>query len=180
MAEVSLRGVRKSFGPIDVIKGVNLDVAHGEFCVFVGPTGCGKSMLLRLIAGLSDVSGGSLSIDGVDVTRTPPADRGIAMVFQSYALYPHMTVRENISFGLRTARASKAHIAERVAEAARLLQLDPYLDRKPSQLSGGQRQRVAIGPRHRAGRRRSVPVRRAAVQPRRRSCGFRCGPSCRS
>jgi len=145
MAEVSLRGVRKSFGPIEIIKGVNLDVAHGEFCVFVGPSGCGKSTLLRMIAGLEDISGGSVSIDNVDVTRTPPANRGIAMVFQSYALYPHMTVRENISFGLRMANAPKAHIAERVAEAARLLQLDPYLDRKPSQLSGGQRQRVAIG-----------------------------------
>ncbi len=145
MAEVSLRGVRKSFGLVDVIKGINLDIAHGEFCVFVGPSGCGKSTLLRMIAGLEDVSGGAIAIDNLDVTRTPPANRGIAMVFQSYALYPHMTVRENISFGLRMANAPKARIAERVAEAARLLQLDEYLDRKPSQLSGGQRQRVAIG-----------------------------------
>jgi len=123
MAEVALRGVRKSFGPVDVIKGIDLDIAHGEFCVFVGPSGCG----------------------GLDMTRVPPANRGIAMVFQSYALYPHMTVGENISFGLRMTNTPKPVIAARVAEAARLLQLDAYLDRKPSQLSGGQRQRVAIG-----------------------------------
>ncbi len=145
MAEVSLRGVRKSFGPVDVIKGIDLDVAHGEFCVFVGPSGCGKSTLLRLIAGLEDITEGTLGIGGSDMTRVPPANRGIAMVFQSYALYPHMTVRENISFGLRMVDTPKPVVTARVAEAARLLQLETYLDRKPSQLSGGQRQRVAIG-----------------------------------
>ena len=145
MADVSLRDVTKSFGLVDVIKGINLDIAHGEFCVFVGPSGCGKSTLLRLVAGLEDITTGAIRIGDVDVSHTPPANRGIAMVFQSYALYPHMTVRENISFGLRMANAPKAAIAARVAEAARLLQLDSYLDRKPSQLSGGQRQRVAIG-----------------------------------
>ena len=145
MAEVALRGVRKSFGPVDVIKGIDLDIAHGEFCVFVGPSGCGKSTLLRLIAGLEDITAGTLSIGGRDVTRVPPANRGIAMVFQSYALYPHMTVGENISFGLRMTNTPKPVVAARVAEAARLLQLGGYLDRKPSQLSGGQRQRVAIG-----------------------------------
>ena len=145
MAEVALRGVRKSFGAVDVIKGIDLDIAHGEFCVFVGPSGCGKSTLLRLIAGLEDITAGTLGIGGRDVTRVPPANRGIAMVFQSYALYPHMTVGENISFGLRMTNTPKPVVAARVAEAARLLQLDSYLDRKPSQLSGGQRQRVAIG-----------------------------------
>ncbi len=145
MAEVALRGVRKSFGPVDVIKGIDLDIAHGEFCVFVGPSGCGKSTLLRLIAGLEDITAGTLGIGGRDVTRVPPANRGIAMVFQSYALYPHMTVGENISFGLRMTNTPKPVVAARVAEAARLLQLGGYLDRKPSQLSGGQRQRVAIG-----------------------------------
>ncbi len=145
MAEVALRGVRKSFGPVDVIKGIDLDIAHGEFCVFVGPSGCGKSTLLRLIAGLEDITAGTLGIGGLDMTRVPPANRGIAMVFQSYALYPHMTVGENISFGLRMTNTPKPVIAARVAEAARLLQFDAYLDRKPSQLSGGQRQRVAIG-----------------------------------
>ncbi len=145
MADVSLHDVRKSFGPVEIIKGIDLDVAHGEFCVFVGPSGCGKSTLLRMIAGLEDITAGSLRIGGADMTRTPSANRGIAMVFQSYALYPHMTVRENISFSLRMAKAPKAVIAARVAEAARLLQLDAYLDRKPSELSGGQRQRVAIG-----------------------------------
>ncbi len=145
MAEVALRGVRKSFGPVDVIKGIDLDIVHGEFCVFVGPSGCGKSTLLRLIAGLEDITAGTLGIGGQDMTRVPPANRGIAMVFQSYALYPHMTVGENISFGLRMTNAPKPVIAARVAEAARLLQLGAYLDRKPSQLSGGQRQRVAIG-----------------------------------
>ena len=145
MAEVALRGVRKSFGPVDVIKGIDLDIAHGEFCVFVGPSGCGKSTLLRLIAGLEDITVGTLGIGGRDVTRVPPANRGIAMVFQSYALYPHMTVGENISFGLRMTGTPKPVVAARVAEAARLLQLGAYLDRKPSQLSGGQRQRVAIG-----------------------------------
>ena len=145
MADVTLKKIVKRFGGLNVIKGIDLDIAHGEFCVFVGPSGCGKSTLLRLIAGLEDIDEGVLSIGGADMTRTPPADRGIAMVFQSYALYPHMTVAENISFGLRMTGVAKDEIAKRVAKAAALLQLDQLLARRPSQLSGGQRQRVAIG-----------------------------------
>ena len=145
MAELSLRGLEKSFGPTHVIKGVDLEVGAGEFCVFVGPSGCGKSTLLRLIAGLEDASGGELRIGGNLVNDVPPKDRGIAMVFQSYALYPHMTVRRNMEFGLRLAGSTKEMRAAKVEEAARLLEIEPLLDRKPRQLSGGQRQRVAIG-----------------------------------
>jgi len=145
MASVSLRNVRKSFGAVDVIKGVDLDVADGEFCVFVGPSGCGKSTLLRMIAGLEDITSGSLQIGGHDMVDVASADRGVAMVFQSYALYPHMSVRENIGFGLRMTGQDKSMIAERTTKAADMLQLGALLDRKPSQLSGGQRQRVAIG-----------------------------------
>ncbi|MFN4208548.1 MAG: ABC transporter ATP-binding protein [Agrobacterium albertimagni] len=145
MADVSLRGVKKQFGALSVIKGVDLDVKDGEFCVFVGPSGCGKSTLLRMIAGLEDITEGSLAIGGNDMTSIGPSERGVAMVFQSYALYPHMTVSENIGFGLKMTGHSKAMIAERTAVAAKLLQLEPLLDRKPGQLSGGQRQRVAIG-----------------------------------
>jgi multiple sugar transport system ATP-binding protein len=145
MADVSLRGVKKQFGALSVIKGVDLDVKDGEFCVFVGPSGCGKSTLLRMIAGLEDITEGSLAIGGNDMTSIGPSERGVAMVFQSYALYPHMTVSENIGFGLKMTGHSKAMIAERTAAAAKLLQLEPLLDRKPGQLSGGQRQRVAIG-----------------------------------
>ena len=145
MAEVALRGVKKEFGPHSVIKGVDLEIGDHEFCVFVGPSGCGKSTLLRCIAGLEDITGGRLEIGGREMTKVPPANRGVAMVFQSYALYPHMTVGQNISFGLRMARMAKDEIARRVGHAATMLQLDQLLDRKPSQLSGGQRQRVAIG-----------------------------------
>ncbi|MBK3731583.1 sn-glycerol-3-phosphate ABC transporter ATP-binding protein UgpC [Azospirillum brasilense] len=145
MAGVTLRGVRKSFGRIEVIHGVDLEVADGEFVAFVGPSGCGKSTLLRLIAGLEEPSGGDLSIGGQRVNDWPPAARRIAMVFQSYALYPHMTAYENMAFGLTLARTGKATIAERVRDAARLLQIEDLLDRKPRDLSGGQRQRVAIG-----------------------------------
>ncbi|MDZ7873083.1 MAG: sn-glycerol-3-phosphate ABC transporter ATP-binding protein UgpC [Rhizobium sp.] len=145
MADVSLRGVKKQFGALSVIKGVDLDVKDGEFCVFVGPSGCGKSTLLRMIAGLEDITAGALSIGGQDMTSIGPSERGVAMVFQSYALYPHMTVEENIGFGLKMTGHSKAMIAERTAVAAKLLQLEPLLQRKPGQLSGGQRQRVAIG-----------------------------------
>ncbi len=145
MADVTLQRIVKRFGDLRVIKGIDLAIAHGEFCVFVGPSGCGKSTLLRLIAGLEDIDEGVLSIGGTDMTRTPPADRGIAMVFQSYALYPHMTVAENISFGLRMTGVAKDEISRRVTKAAALLQLDQLLARRPSQLSGGQRQRVAIG-----------------------------------
>ncbi|KAA1057490.1 ABC transporter ATP-binding protein [Azospirillum argentinense] len=145
MAGVTLRGVRKSFGRIEVIHGVDLEVADGEFVAFVGPSGCGKSTLLRLIAGLEEPSGGDLSIGGQRVNDRPPAARGIAMVFQSYALYPHMTAYDNMAFGLTLSRIDKGTIAERVHDAARLLQIEDLLDRKPRDLSGGQRQRVAIG-----------------------------------
>lgn len=145
MADVSLRGVKKQFGALSVIKGVDLDVKDGEFCVFVGPSGCGKSTLLRMIAGLEDITSGSLAIGGKDMTSVGPSERGVAMVFQSYALYPHMTVAENIGFGLKMTGHDKALIAERTAMAAKMLQLEPLLKRKPGQLSGGQRQRVAIG-----------------------------------
>ena len=145
MAEVRLNNVKKRFGTLETIKGVDLTVADGEFCVFVGPSGCGKSTLLRMIAGLEEVSAGELRIGGRDMTHVDPANRGIAMVFQSYALYPHMTVRDNISFGLRMTGAPKDDIARRVAKAAAILKLEPLLERKPGQLSGGQRQRVAIG-----------------------------------
>lgn len=145
MADVSLRNVYKSFGDVEVIHGVSLDIQDHEFVVFVGPSGCGKSTLLRLVAGLEDVSGGEISIGGDRVEHLPPAKRGIAMVFQSYALYPHMTVYENMSFGLKLAKAPKAEIDRRVREAADILQINEYLQRKPKELSGGQRQRVAIG-----------------------------------
>jgi multiple sugar transport system ATP-binding protein len=145
MANLALNDVRKSFGSVEIIKGVTLDIKHGEFIVFVGPSGCGKSTLLRMIAGLEDITAGSISIADRVVNDLPPKDRSIAMVFQSYALFPHMTVRDNVSFGLRIAGASKTEIDTKVSEAARMLKLEPLLDRKPSQLSGGQRQRVAIG-----------------------------------
>ena len=145
MADIVLRGIRKSYGPVPVIRDVNLEVADGEFCVFVGPSGCGKSTLLRMVAGLEDISGGDLLIGGQRVNDTPPARRGVAMVFQSYALFPHLTVRENMSFGLTLAKLPKPEIERKVNDAARVLQLETLLDRKPKQLSGGQRQRVAIG-----------------------------------
>ncbi|WP_233873243.1 ABC transporter ATP-binding protein [Paraburkholderia adhaesiva] len=145
MAQLSLLDIRKSFGDHDVIHGVDLDVADGEFVVFVGPSGCGKSTMLRMIAGLEEVSGGTIRIDGRDVTGVSPSQREIAMVFQSYALFPHMTVAENIGFGLRISGASKRDIKRRVGEVATTLQLDRLLERFPRELSGGQRQRVAIG-----------------------------------
>src|SRR5258708_4114806 len=145
MATLTLRGLRKTYGPIQAIKGIDLDIADREFVVFVGPSGCGKSTLLRMIAGLEQISGGELQIDGQRVNEIGPADRGLAMVFQSYALYPHMTVRQNMGFALRLARVPRAERDRKVADAARILQLDPYLDRTPKELSGGQRQRVAIG-----------------------------------
>jgi multiple sugar transport system ATP-binding protein len=145
MAEVVLNKVDKAFGQVHVIKSVDLSIAEGDFCVFVGPSGCGKSTLLRLVAGLEDVTSGSVHIGGRDVTDLPPAQRGISMVFQSYALYPHMKVADNITFGLRTAKNDKGDTERRLARAAKMLQLDSLLDRKPAQLSGGQRQRVAIG-----------------------------------
>jgi lactose/L-arabinose transport system ATP-binding protein len=145
MSGVTLRGVRKSYGGLEVIKGVDLDIAPREFVVFVGPSGCGKSTLLRMIAGLEEITGGELQIGGTRMNEVDPSQRGIAMVFQTYALYPHMTVRENMGFALRFAGMSKAEIDKQVMEAARVLELEPLLDRKPKALSGGQRQRVAIG-----------------------------------
>ena len=145
MAQVTLKNVTKSFGSVQIIKGVSLDIADGEFCVFVGPSGCGKSTLLRMIAGLEEITTGTLQIGGHEMAEVQSADRGVAMVFQSYALYPHMTVKENISFGMRMAKMPADKIAARVKVATDMLQLDQLLDRKPSMLSGGQRQRVAIG-----------------------------------
>jgi len=145
MAELQLKDVRKSFGVVDVIKGVSLDIKSGEFMVFVGPSGCGKSTLLRLIAGLEDITSGTLEFDGQVVNSLAPSKRGIAMVFQSYALYPHMTVYDNMAFGMQLQGGTKDQIKKRVENAAELLQITPYLERLPKQLSGGQRQRVAIG-----------------------------------
>lgn len=145
MSTLELKQVTKSFGATQVIKGVDLAINHGEFVVFVGPSGCGKSTLLRMIAGLEPVSTGEVRIDDAVVNQVPAAERGLAMVFQSYALYPHMSVRQNLSFGLENLKTPKPEIARRVAEAARMLRMEPLLERRPGQLSGGQRQRVAIG-----------------------------------
>ena len=145
MGHIKLANVMKSYGAVDVLHDVNLEIEDGEFVVFVGPSGCGKSTLLRSIAGLERVTSGVIEIDGKDVTRVSAADRGLAMVFQSYALYPHMSVRQNLAFGLENSGAPKAEIAAKIAEAARMLDIERFLDRKPGQLSGGQRQRVAIG-----------------------------------
>ena len=145
MATMTLRDVRKAFGGTEVIRGVDLDVADGEFAVLVGPSGCGKSTLLRMIAGLEDVTSGDLAIDGRRMNRVPPKDRDIAMVFQNYALYPHMTVAENMGFSLRLAGGSKREVRAQVERAAEPLGLADYLDRYPRELSGGQRQRVATG-----------------------------------
>ncbi len=145
MAELLLKNVEKAYGEVKVLKNINLDIKTGELIVFVGPSGCGKSTLLRMIAGLEKITGGDFTIDGVRMNDVPPAQRGIAMVFQSYALYPHMTVRENMSFALKIAKKPQAEIDAAVNKAAKILQLTPYLDRLPKALSGGQRQRVAIG-----------------------------------
>jgi multiple sugar transport system ATP-binding protein len=145
MADVILKDIRKSYGDVQVIKGVDLEIKDGEFTVFVGPSGCGKSTLLRMIAGLEGISGGEMSIGDTLVNEVQPKDRGVAMVFQSYAIFPHMTVRENIGFGLTIAKTPKAEKEAKIAEAARILQMEHLLERRPSQLSGGQRQRVAIG-----------------------------------
>jgi multiple sugar transport system ATP-binding protein len=145
MGRITLRNVNKAFGDVTVIPNASLDIGEGEFVVFVGPSGCGKSTLLRLIAGLEDLTSGAILIDGQDVSHVPPAKRGLSMVFQSYALYPHMSVRNNIAFPLKMAGMATAEIGKRVLKAAETLNLMDYLDRKPGQLSGGQRQRVAIG-----------------------------------
>ena len=145
MGSITLKQVTKNFDDVNVIKPLDLEIKDGEFIVFVGPSGCGKSTLLRMIAGLEDTTSGNIEIDGQDATHTPPAKRGLAMVFQSYALYPHMSVRNNIAFPLKRAKVSAAEIETKIANAAKILNLTDYLDRKPGQLSGGQRQRVAIG-----------------------------------
>ncbi|MEN8918654.1 MAG: ABC transporter ATP-binding protein [Octadecabacter sp.] len=145
MGSISLKSVEKWFGTVQVIKGVDLDIRDGELIIFVGPSGCGKSTLLRMISGLEETSRGQILLDGDDVTHKVPSERELAMVFQSYALYPHLSVEENMGFALKTAGASKSEIDEKVGNAAELLKLNDYLDRRPKDLSGGQRQRVAIG-----------------------------------
>jgi len=145
MSGLRLQDIRKSFGAVEVIRGVNLDIAHGEFVVFVGPSGCGKSTLLRMIAGLEQITGGTITIGDRTVNDVEPRDRGVAMVFQSYALYPHMTVYDNVGFNLKLSKVPKAERDRQIRTAARTLQMEHLLDRKPGQLSGGQRQRVAIG-----------------------------------
>ncbi|TIP37000.1 MAG: sn-glycerol-3-phosphate ABC transporter ATP-binding protein UgpC, partial [Mesorhizobium sp.] len=145
MADVTLNQVKKSYGNLNILHGIDLDIKSGEFIVFVGPSGCGKSTLLRSIAGLEEITSGELKIDGEVVNDVPPSKRGIAMVFQSYALYPHMTVYDNMAFSMKIGKESKAEIDKRVRQAAEILQLTKYLDRLPKAMSGGQRQRVAIG-----------------------------------
>ncbi len=145
MASITLKAVEKWFGDVQVIKGVDLDINEGEFVIFVGPSGCGKSTLLRMIAGLEETSRGQIMINDRDATAEPPSKRGLAMVFQSYALYPHMSVRDNVGFPLKSAGLPKAEIDAKVDEAARVLKLGDYMDRRPKDLSGGQRQRAAIG-----------------------------------
>ncbi|TPK91183.1 ABC transporter ATP-binding protein [Mesorhizobium sp. B2-4-12] len=145
MGSLKIENVKKAFGPVEVLKGIDLEVTDGEFVVFVGPSGCGKSTLLRVIAGLEDSTSGRVLIDGEDVSVTPPAKRGIAMVFQTYALYPHLTVKNNMGLGLKQASTPAAEIDRRIGIASSMLSLEPYLERRPAELSGGQRQRVAIG-----------------------------------
>jgi multiple sugar transport system ATP-binding protein len=145
VGNLTLKSVSKSFGPVDVLISIDLEVTDGEFVIFVGPSGCGKSTLLRSIAGLEDISSGSIIIDGKEVSSVPPAKRGIAMVFQSYALYPHLSVRDNMGLGLKQAGEAKDEIERRIKVSSAMLSLDPYLERRPAELSGGQRQRVAIG-----------------------------------
>jgi multiple sugar transport system ATP-binding protein len=157
----------------EVIPPLNLTIEDGEFAVFVGPSGCGKSTLLRLIAGLEDISSGHIEIDGNDATDVPPAKRGLAMVFQSYALYPHMSVRKNIAFPMRMAKMDQAEQDRRIEAAAKALNLTDYLDRRPGQLSGGQRQRVAIGRAIVRSRRRSCSMNRCRTSMRR--CAWACG-----
>ncbi|UCI20060.1 ABC transporter ATP-binding protein [Mesorhizobium sp. B2-1-8] len=145
MGSLKIENVKKAFGPVEVLKGIDLEVTDGEFVVFVGPSGCGKSTLLRVIAGLEDSTSGRVLIDSEDVSVTPPAKRGIAMVFQTYALYPHLTVKNNMGLGLKQANTPATEIDRRIGIASSMLSLEPYLERRPAELSGGQRQRVAIG-----------------------------------
>ena len=166
MATLSLHDLVKTYGKTEVLHAINLDVADGEFVVFVGPSGCGKSTTLRMIAGLEEVSGGEVRINGQTVNHLEPKDRNIAMVFQNYAIYPHMTVRKNIGFGLRTSKLSAADKEKRLIEVAAILSMTEYLDRKPAQLSGGQRQRVVVESRRpvahpdAAGNQEAAPARR--------------------
>ena len=172
MASVEIRDVRKSYGAHETIKGVSVDVPDGSFVVLVGPSGCGKSTLLRMIAGLEEISAGTIKIGGKVVNDVEPKNRNIAMVFQNYALYPHMTIAENMGFSLRLAKKSKADIDARVVEAARILGLSDYLDRFPRQLSGGQRQRVA--PSY-ATHKCFCSTSRCPISMQ--SCGCKCAPS---
>jgi multiple sugar transport system ATP-binding protein len=178
MASVNIRKVEKYFGTTHVIRGVSIDIADGEFCVLVGPSGCGKSTLLRMIAGLEEISEGEIDIGGKVVNDIPPKERDIAMVFQNYALYPHMTVRDNMAFSLMLAKRPKSEIEERVKKAGDILGLVPYLDRYPRQLSGGQRQRVRWAARSCAIRRCSCSTSRCRTSTR--SCASRCAPRSRS
>ena len=176
MTGISLRNVVKRFGEMVVVPELSLEIAEGEFVVIVGPSGCGKSTTLRMIAGLEEVSSGSIHIAGRDVTWVPPKERDIAMVFQSYALYPHMNVAENMSFALRLSRTPREEIRERVERAAAMLELTAYLDRKPKDLSGGQRQRVAMG------RSYGMPIVSCSTSPFPTwmpSSGHQCAPNCR-
>jgi multiple sugar transport system ATP-binding protein len=180
VASVEIQHVVKSYdGKQTVVHGVDLSVGHGEFVVLVGPSGCGKSTLLRMIAGLESISGGDILIDGQRVNDLPPRDRGIAMVFQSYALYPHMSVADNMGFGLKMAGVAAERIAASVKQAATILQIEHMLERKPKDLSGGQRQRVAIG-RAIVRSPKLFLLRRAAVQPRCGSCAWTCASSWRN
>ena len=168
MADVALRNVVKRFDDVDAVRNISLTIPDNEFVVLVGPSGCGKSTTLRMIAGLEEATAGDILIGGEVVNDVPPKDRDIAMVFQNYALYPHMTVFENMSFGLRLRRVAKAEIRARVEQAAKILDITDLLGRRPKQLSGGQRQRVAMGPCHRA-QPEGISVRRAAQQSRRQA-----------
>ena len=168
MSGVTLKGLVKAYGAVQVVHGIDLEVQEQEFVVLVGPSGCGKSTTLRMIAGLEEISDGDLTIDGRHVNRVAPKDRDVAMVFQNYALYPHLNVADNIAFGLRIRKESKDKIASSVEEVGGILGLTPYLERRPADLSGGQRQRVAMG-RAIVRRPQGVPVRRAAVEPRRQA-----------
>jgi multiple sugar transport system ATP-binding protein len=165
MADVTLRKVVKRYDEVEAVRGIDLDIADHEFVVLVGPSGCGKSTTLRMIAGLEDITDGDIMIGGDVVNDVPPKDRDIAMVFQNYALYPHMTVAENMSFGLRLKHFPKAEIKTRVDEAARMLDIAELVDRKPKQLSGGQRQRVAMGRGCRCGSRSRRCIRKSAPPP---------------
>jgi multiple sugar transport system ATP-binding protein len=171
--------VNKDFGEVRILHGIDLQIRDGEFMVFVGPSGCGKSTLLRVIAGLEDISAGELRIGGRVVNDVPPAERGIAMVFQSYALYPHMSLYDNMAFGLKLAKVPKAEIDREVQNAAKLLHIEHLLQRKPKDLSGGQRQRVAIGARSCASRRSSCSTSRCPTSTRRCACACATSsPSC--